>query len=150
MSNTIKCRISNFKHIHIFLHYMIFPHLPYCTTSWSQVIVTYLNSLYYIYKKSLKCWTKSHNTTNSLSFYSLSFENVIFFFDVRLVYNITHSLAPPILKHFVKLCSESDFSSNEKPLKKWNSLPSYFKTSPHFYSFSMILRWIKKNQECYH
>lgn len=86
---------------------MILSHIRYCLTNWSQLSDTSLQSVERLYKQSLKVWDKKHNSyyhCHILSKYHLfSWENIIRFHDIVLVYKILHSLAPPPLQEFVHL-----------------------------------------------
>lgn len=88
-----------------FLHAIIFSHLHYYISCWSQASKTVLKPIEILFKQALRVFDRkslNHHHCNVLSKYSLlSFENLILFSEVRLVFKIIHTAAaPPPLKNF--------------------------------------------------
>ncbi len=78
-------------------------------TSWSNTYSIVLKPLELLYKQALKILDKkqfSFHYCHILNAYNLlSWENIINFKNVCLVYKIMHGLAPPPLVDFIKLKS---------------------------------------------
>lgn len=78
VSSDVKFNLNHFKSIRhqlshsaakLFVHTMIFPHLSYCITTWSQAGVTTLQPVHIIYKQILKVLDKkprNHHYCNIL------------------------------------------------------------------------------------
>ena len=109
----ITFNIVKFRHIRnsltivaseTFLHAMIFSHLHYCISCWSQASKTVLKPIEIIFKQALNVFDRkslNHHHHNILSKYNLlSFENLILFSELQLVFKIIHNAAPPPLKSF--------------------------------------------------
>lgn len=75
-----------------FVHTMIFPHLSYCITTWSQEGVTTLKPVYSLYKQIVKVLDKKsrdYHHCNILKKYNLlSFKNFVLFSDACLMFKI--------------------------------------------------------------
>merc|ERR1712131_530299 len=86
---------------------MIFSHMSYCLTSWDQAGKTVLDPIERLYKQSLKVLDKkpkSYHHCGILTKYQLlSWENLMKYADIVLVYKILQGLAPPPLREFVKI-----------------------------------------------
>ena len=91
----VKFNLNNFKSIRhqlspftakLFVQTMIFPHLSYCITTWSQAGVTVLKPVYSLYKHILKALDKKpkdYHHSNVLKKYDfLDFDNFMFHSDV--------------------------------------------------------------------
>jgi len=153
---------------------MIVPHLTYCLTSWAQASSTTLKSIHILHKQTLKTLdkkTKSHHHCNILTkHHILSWENLIKFTDVCLVFKIVHGMAPPPLSDFVNQSTRltrsvsrgdcvishrsSSFSKSTFSVKaahSWNALPPHIRTQNTYKTFKHSLKeWLVANQVCKH
>ncbi len=86
----------------LFVHTLIFPHLSYCITTWSQACVTTLKPVYSFYKQILKVLDKKTKGLSLLYHFEKvtfgNFDNFVFYSDVCLMYKMIHKLAPPALR----------------------------------------------------
>ena len=162
----------------LFVQIMIFPHLSYCITTWSQAGVTVLRPVYSLYKHILKALDKKpkdYHHCNILKKYDfLDFDNFMFYSDVCLMFKITHNLAPPPLVECLSCPSsgragrtrasirgdwvpqfrrtafgQSAFSI--KVIGRWNSIPTHIRDSGSLVKFKSSLKlWLKETQKCNH
>lgn len=187
MSHVLKYNLSNFRHIRnsltveaskIYFNAMILSYFHYCISCWSQASKSVLKPIRSLHKQALKILdrkSRQYHHCDILNKYKmLSFDNLMLYSDVRLVYKIIHNTAPPPLKNFVKLRSEhtvrasrsvssgdcnipkrsSAFAQSAfsfKAIKSWNNLPTYLKLCTDFNVFSSeVKKWILRNQTCQH
>ena len=114
ISKSVKCNLAHFRFIRnqmsmdaakMFMHAMIFSHLSYCSTTWSQSNITSQLPLHSLYKRALKTMDKkpiSHHYCNIVKKHNLlTFDNLVFMAHVSLMYKITHNLAPQPLTQLV-------------------------------------------------
>ena len=156
---------------------MIFSHLSYCSTSWSQASGTTLKPLCTLYKQAVKVLDKKtrnyHHCTIIKKYNLLTFDSFLCFADMCLMYKLTHDLAPPPLKQCVSFCrdnvrvtrasvrgycytqfrktkfGQSAFSFTV--VEKWNLIPLHIRDCASLSSFKMSLKtWLKANQLCDH
>lgn len=187
VSNTVKYSLSIFRHIRdtltqdaakIYLDAMIFSHINYCISSWSQTSITTLKPLQSLYNQAVKVLDKKplryHHCHIFEKYKMLNFDNLIEYSNVRLIFKIVNNSAPPPLKKFVHLCSEtttrtsrstshndcrlpsrdSQFARSAfsyKGIEQWNKLPGMLKLSKDLKIFSCSIRdMLIENQRCCH
>lgn len=186
VANTIKFNLANFRHIrpyltieaaNLFMHAMIFSHISYCFTSWSQASKTALKPIEVLYKQTLKALDKkpiSYHHCHIVKKYNLFyFDSFLHYLDACLVFKILHGLAPPPLNEFVKQMDGSGRATRAttrgdcmiqrrysklghtvfsvRASNYWNSLPCEVRESLNYATFKTRLkRWIKTNQSCNH
>ncbi len=150
------------------------PHLTYCLTSWSQACKTTLKPIHSTYKQAMKVMDKKplrHHHCSILEKHALlSWNNVIKFHYVNLVYKILHGLAPPPLTGFINQSSRFTrlvtTGSLLVPLRKstfglsafsarvpqyWNSVPPHICNMETHSAFKHTLKlWLLENQVCDH
>ena len=157
---------------------MILSYYHYCISCWSQASKSVLKPIRSLHKQALKILdrkSRQYHHCDILNKYKmLSFDNLMLYSDVRLVYKIIHNAAPPPLKNFVKLRSEHTIRASRsvssgdcnipkhssgfgqsafsfKAIKSWNNLPTYLKLCTDFNVFSCeVKKWILRNQTCQH
>lgn len=168
MTNIIKFSLSNFRYIRnylsmdtskIYMHTMVFAHMVYCITSWSQAGETAIRPLG---KKP-----SQYHHCPILSKYNLfNLDNLRKYSDVCLVFKIIHDLAPPPLKDFIMLCADHNTkftrastrgdcvtpmhrtkfgqsSFSNKAISLWNSLLLDIKNNCNLQAFtSQVKAWI--------
>lgn len=154
---------------------MILSHMKYCLTSWTQTSGITLQSLERLYKQALKILDKRSNSYHHCKILSkfgfLSWENMIKFADILLVYKILHGMAPPPHNEFIK----QNFNSSTRATTRgdciiphrrsafgqsvfsyravhtWNTIPIELRNITSLASFSkMIKGWLLDNQICLH
>ncbi len=141
---------------------------------WSQVNKKPWKPIQVPLKQALKVFDRtslSYHHCYILSKHSLfSFENLILFSEVQLVFRIIHDASPPPLKSFFQLWSEQMSRTSRCALnsdlniplqrttfaqsaflfmaiKHWNMLPTELKTHTGFHSFSHGVKdWLLSNQ----
>lgn len=161
----------------MYLNSMIMSRFLYCMTSWSQACKTVLEPVHSLYKQAIKIHDKKHRRYHHcpiLSKYSiLSFDNLIIFANLSLLFKVFHGAAPP-LRAFVSLTSEISKRvtrsssrgecrppNNDKALTKksfayvasklWNTLPTEILTCTGFPTFARLLKkWLLSKQQCDH
>ena len=89
----------------MFLHSMVFSHLNYCLTNWSQANLSTLKPLESQYKQAIKILDKKkklfHHCLILKKYQLLSREDLKKYFNVCLVFKVTHNLAPPPLAEYI-------------------------------------------------
>ena len=186
VTNTIKFNLANFRHIRpylttdaakLFMHAMIFSHITYCFTTWSQSNVTTLKPIESLYKQTLKTLDQKPNRYHHCHIvkkYNLfSFDSFKCFMDVCLIFKVLNGLAPPPLKAFIKRTDSGERTTRattrgdcEVPFRQsafgkmalsvrashhWNSLPGEIRETSNYLTFKFNLkRWLKNNQSCTH
>lgn len=184
--NIIKFNLSNFRYIRnnmstqaakMFMHSMIFSHITYCLTSWSQADQTTLKPLQSLYKQTLKVLDRKprrYHHCNILSKYNLlSWENLIKFTNICLAYKILHGLAPPPLCDFLSVRSNNNHNTRAtsrgdcvipfrktafgksafsyKTSNEWNTIPTSIREINSYDLFRVQLKcWLLSNQSCQH
>ena len=186
MCNRVKFNLRNFRHIRnqlpldaakLYMHSMIFSHISYCITSWSQTGETTLAPLQTLYKQTLKVLDKKrlrYHHCNIIQRHNLTtFGSFVFLADVCFVYKIMHDLPAPPLIEFVSLRSDNgrrtrtsnrgecvvQHRSTEfgmsvfsvRATKSWNSVPSEIREWNTFAGFKCKMKsWLKLTQACTH
>ena len=187
MSQKLKYNLLNFKHIRnsltveaskTYFNAMILAYCHYCMSCWSQASTSVLKPIRSLHKQALKILdrkSRQYHHCGILNKYKmLSFDTLMLYSDVRLVYKIIHNAAPPPLENFVALRSEhtarasrsvsngdcnipkrsSAFGQSAfsfKATKSWNRLPTNLKLCTDFNVFSHeVKQWILRNQTCQH
>ena len=90
----------------VYTNAMIISHPTYCSTSWSQESSLTLRQLESLYKQTMKPLDKKrqeslHHCNILEKYHLLSWENLIKYANVCLIYKIIHGLVPPPLACFV-------------------------------------------------
>ena len=175
--------MANFRHIRscmstkaalIYMHSMIFSHITYCLTTWSQVSNTALKPLHSLFKKTLKVLDRKsdnyHHCHILLKYKLLHWENMIKYSHSCLMYKIIHGLVPPVLNQFVELAStstrsaargdcvvpfrKSTFSQSAFSIRaahEWNSIPTHIRNLSNYASFKFFFKkWLISGQSCQH
>lgn len=185
VAKVVKFQLFNFKYIRnslttdaakLYFNVMIIPFLTYCLTSWAQASSTTLKSIQILHKQALKVLDnkpKSYHHCAILTKHSLlSWDNLIKFFNISLVFKVFHNMAPPPLREFIKQNTssrqtrsvergdcvisyrKSSFSQSAFSIKAahlWNALPLYIRTTKTCHSFKLSLKnWLLNNQLCEH
>ena len=112
--NRVKFSLANFKYIRnaltfnaakLYMDAMIMSHLSYCTTSWGQTNSLSLKPIATLYKKTLKVLdqkpNRSHHCIILNNYKLLSWEDLIKYKNICLVFKILHITAPPPLNSFI-------------------------------------------------
>lgn len=184
--NRVKHSLPNFRYIRncmsleaakMFMNAMIMSHIIYCLTTWSQTSSTTLKPLESLYKQSMKTLDKKTNRFHHCHILKkqnlLSWDNLIKYANLCLVYKVLHNLAPPPLSGFVKqrahtsqitrgvargncivplrksACGQSAFSF--KAAQEWNTLPNHIREPTTYTAFSRQLKlWLITHQICQH
>lgn len=184
--NRVKFSLANFRYIRsaltfhaakLFMDAMIMSHLTYGLTSWGQTNSSSLKPLATIYKKTLKILDQKPNSLHHCiilkKYKLLSWENVIKYKNICLVYKILHNTAPPPFNSFIIQRNNSSHNTRSTtrgdlviPLRKstfgqlsfsftaihnWNSLPITIKNI-HMYStfIAHLKNWLIDNYTCTH
>lgn len=157
---------------------MIIPHFRYCMTSWSQACKTALRPLESLYKSSLKVHDKKsrlfHHCHILKKHSILSFENIIIYSNLCLLFKIINGTAAPPLKKLISLSSEitsratrstvrsecripqcktafSNSAFSSVAIRQWNKLPIELTTCVNFNTFShRAKKWLLLKQTCSH
>ena len=159
------------------MHAMIFSHLSYCVTSWSQASQTALKPITSIYKQAIKIMDQKpmrwHHCGIIRKHNLFTFENFVAFCNIKLVFKCLHNLVSPLLCGLVKrrpssgrvtrasengdctfhTCTSSFGQSafSVKGGNLWNSLPTFLKLETDSNVFYRGLKsWLKSNQQCSH
>uniref|UniRef100_A0A8C8E3R6 Reverse transcriptase domain-containing protein n=1 Tax=Oryzias sinensis TaxID=183150 RepID=A0A8C8E3R6_9TELE len=114
--NRIKFNLSNFRHIRhqmstqsakMYMHSMIFSHITYCLSVWSQACNTSLKPVQTLYKQTVKTLDKKPNIFHHCTILQkhglLSWENMVKFSNLCLMYKILHGLSSPPLHQFINI-----------------------------------------------
>lgn len=168
----VKFNLSNFRFIRnsmstravkMFMHSVIFSHMTYCLTSWSQANHNTLKPIQSLYKQTLKVLDKKpHNFhhCNILSKYNLlNLENLIKFTNICLAWPEILSLRSNtscltrgtsrgdcVIPFRKRVFSQSTFSI--KASKEWNNIQTPINSYNVFRS--SLKRWLLNNQTCQH
>lgn len=186
VANTIKFNLSNFRHIRpyptteaaiLFMHAMIFSHITYCFTTWSQTSLTTLKPIASLYKQTLKTLDRKPNSYHHCHIvqkYSLfNFDSFKHFTDACLIFKVVNGLAPPPLSQFIGQKDSGSRASRAttrgdctvqyrrstfgqtvfsvRSSQYWNTVPTQIRESTNFLTFKFKLKeWLKTNQTCNH
>ncbi len=184
--NRIKFNPSNFRYIRhqmstqaakMYTHSMIFSHIIYCLPIWSLASVTSLKPLQSLYKRTVKILDKkpsiSHHCPILQKYRLLSWENMVKYSNLCLVYKIIHGLSSPPLHQFVNTRTanhsrtrgaasvdciipfrksafgQTDFSV--RAAAEWNLTPINIRNLNTYSTFKIQLKkWLIDNQSCQH
>jgi hypothetical protein len=99
VANTIRYNLANFRHIRpyltteaakLYMHAMIFSHISYCFTSWSQANMTTLKPIEILYKQTLKILDQkpiTYHHCHITSKYNLfNFDSFLQYLDACLIF----------------------------------------------------------------
>lgn len=185
ISKTIQSNLNCFKLIRhyipnqaalLYMHGMIFSHISYCMTAWSQAAPSATKCIGSFYNQAIKIMDKKtirYHHCNILKKYNLlCFESFTKLYSLKLVFKCMNNLAPEPLSTFVQRqtsnrVTRSTFSNNctiphrrtsfgqsafsFKNGKLWNSLPTELKCITELKLFTSRLKaWLKMNQSCTH
>lgn len=186
VSNRIKFTLSNFRHIRhqmsaqaarMYMFSMIFSHLTYCLTVWSHAKVTALKPIHTLYKRTVKTLDRKPNSYHHCSILQkhniLSWENMVKYAHLCLIYKIIHGLSSPPLSQFVQVrgsqrirtrgaergdciipSRDSVFGKSTFSVlaaHEWNNTPITIKNCNTYISFKIQLKkWLMENQSCQH
>src|SRR4029434_3157980 len=158
-------------------HAMIFSHISYCYTSWSQASTTTLKSIETLYKQTLKTLDQKpisyHHCHITTKYNLFKFDSFLQFLDACLIFEILHWLAPPPLNEFIKLKDGNGWATRAVTMgdcviqyrhstfvrtvfsvrapNYWNTLPTNVRECASFSVFKNKLKnWMKNNQTCNH
>lgn len=160
----------------LYMHSMIFSHIAYCITSWSQAGKTTLAQLQMLYKQTLKALGKkpsNYHHCNIIQRHKLLTFSFVCLADVSVVYRVINDLAAPPLKEFIsprpdnrrttRMTRRGDCAVQHRytefgrsvfsvrATNYWNSVPSEIRESSTFTDFkSKIKSWLKSTQSCTH
>ena len=156
---------------------MIISHITYCLISWSNAHSTAMKPLESLYKQALKTLDKKpfrHHHCHILRKYKLlSWENLITYKNICLVYKIMHGSAPPPLSGFIQFKSSATRATRGAAKKdctipfikttfsqavfsfrasqQWNTVPQSVRESPSYHSFKVNTKdWLVDSQTCEH
>ena len=155
------------------MHAMIFSHITYCFTTWSQTNQTTLKPIESLYKQTLKTLDQKPNRYHHCHIvqkYNLfNFDCFKQFADACLIFKILNGLAPPPLNEFVSRRDSGVRTTRatipdgtvkcqlDAPcLVKQSSLLEPLTTGtvreiPNYSTFKFKLKmWLKTNQICNH
>ncbi len=173
----LNCFYISLKAAKLYMHAMVFSHLSYCVTVWSQVSQLTIKAVRSLYKQTLTILDKKPNRwhhCNIVQKYSLlSFENCIIFSLIKMVFKCVNNLAPEIICPLISKQSSKGITTrgatNQNctvPKRKtkfaqstfsvqgtllWNSLPAELKMQTELHIFQRNLKkWFKQKQVCEH
>lgn len=162
----------------LFMHAMVFSHLSYCITAWSQTSVSTLKPVISLYKQAIKIFDKKpmrwHHCDIIQKHKLFTFENFVNFSILKLTFKCLNNCVSPlfsglmerrrgsfrpstrasvsgdcVLPKFRTSFGQSSFSFRGATL--WNSLPTGFKLQNNINIFTRELKkWLKSGQSCSH
>ncbi len=184
--NRIKFNLNNFRYIphqmstqaaKMYTYSMIFSHIIYCLPIWSLASVTSLKPLQSLYKRTVKILDKKpsifHHCPILQKYRLLSWENMVKYSNLCLVYKIIHGLSSLPLHQFVNIRT-ADHSRTRGavrgdciiPFRKsvfgqttfsvraaaeWNLTPINIRNLNTYSTFKIQLKkWLIDNQSCQH
>ncbi len=185
ISKTIKSNLDCFKLIRhqisykaaqLYMHGMIFSHMSYCVTVWSQTCVTVIKPISSLYNQALKIMDKKpmrwHHCHILKQYNMLSFDDCLKFSTVKMVFKCLQNLAPDVLCKLVSRQSsgritrgttsgnckverrKTSFGQSTFSIKgsqMWNTLPTEIKTIQDIKVFTKNVKdWLKQNQKRMH
>ncbi len=159
----------------MFMNTMILLHITYCLTSWGHINKTTLKPIESLYKQTIKTLDKKpqgHHHCKILNRHSLlSWENMIKYNRLYLVFKILHNMAPPTLQTYITLKTsrttretaredyiiprrQSSFGQSSfsvRASQDWKNIQQHIRNCPNCHEFSTTLRaWFIRNQTCEH
>ena len=165
------------KTAQLYMHAMIFSHLSYSITSWSQSSQSILKPISSIYKQAIKIMDQKpmrwHHCSVLIKHNLFSFENFISYCNINLVFKCLNKLTAPLFSALVsrrqntrrttRASSNGDcivptcrttFGQTAFSIKGpnlWNSIPTELKLETDSNVFKRGLKsWLKSNQRCTH
>lgn len=186
VSNRIKFSLANFRFIRDFMSTeaaklyffsMILSHITYCLISWSNTHSTTIKPLERLYKQALKILDKKpyhyHHCSILRKYQLLTWDNLIKFKNICLIYKIRYGLAPPPLCDFIHFRSsevrvtrgavredciiprrKTAFGQavfSVRAVQQWNTVPATIRESLSFFSFKKnAKKWLVESQTCGH
>lgn len=181
----VKFNIANFRYIRshlslqaakMFMYSMVLSHITYCLTTWSQANKTTLKPLESLYKQTIKILDRKPSRYHQCAILQkhklLSWENVIRYSNLCLIFKIIHGLSSPPLSQFVNIRNATNrvtqgaargdcCSSQEKYLQsecftvtaaqEWNCVPQNIRELTTYTLFKKHLKiWLITHQICQH
>ena len=160
----------------LFMHAMIFSHISYCVTVWSQASQSTIKPITSLYKQALKIMDKKrmkwHHYIILRKYNMLSFDSFIKFSFIKLIFKCVNDLAPAVLRPQVKGTGTNRItrgsangdhkaamrsttfgqsSYSVKGIHLWNALPTEIKKQTNLKIFNEKVKcWLKSNQSCEH
>lgn len=160
----------------LYVNAMVMTHLTYCLTSWGQTNASTLKPLETLYKQTLKVLDQKPNSSHYCTILHkhklLSWEDVIKYRNICLVFKILHGLAPPPLNSLInqrstvqitrsttrgdlsipqKKSTFGQLSFSVKAIHNWNSLPTHIKDTHTYSTFTAKLKtWLVDSYTCTH
>uniref|UniRef100_A0A3P9IXE9 Reverse transcriptase domain-containing protein n=1 Tax=Oryzias latipes TaxID=8090 RepID=A0A3P9IXE9_ORYLA len=186
ISNIVKFNLSNFKQIRssltteaakVYMHSLIFSHITYRLTTWSQTNESTLKPLKSLFKRTLKVLDKKplrYHYCDILTKYGImDFESYKMCMDACLIFKVLNGLAPPPLLDFLskkinvgigtRALTRGDCNVQRRRTKfsqtvvsirgtqLWNTLPQHIRNWENYPTFQTALKqWLKTNQSCRH
>ena len=182
----VKPNLNCFRHIRrdlscktaqLYMHAMIFSHLSYSITTWSQASQTILKPITSIYKQAIKIMDQKpmrwHHCGIIRKHNLFTFDNFVTYSNINLVFKCLHNHVSPLFSRLVgrrqnsgratrastngdcivPKCKNSFGQSafSVKGANLWNSLPTELKLESDGNVFNKGLKlWLKSNQLCSH
>ncbi len=181
----VKLNLFNFKFIRdymsleaakMYMYFMVIAHMTYCLTTWSQASSVTLKRLESLYKRTSKVFDKKsvhYHHCPILKKYYLSWENMIKYENVCLMYKIIYGLSSPSLGQLVHIRTNdyrytrgalsgdciiplrlSKFSQSAffvKAAQEWNTILTTIRDLDTYALFRVQLKnWLISTQICQH
>lgn len=162
----------------LYMHAMIFSHLSYCITSWSQASPSKLKPIFSIYKQTIKIMDRKpmkwHHCDVLTKHQLMGFDSFIDFNYIKLVYKCLNNHVSPMFSELVSRRQSSQRANTRatvrgdclvpkcktsfgqsafsvKGPKLWNALPTNLKLETDGNAFNRGLKqWLKTKQQCSH
>uniref|UniRef100_A0A8C1L0A4 Reverse transcriptase domain-containing protein n=1 Tax=Cyprinus carpio TaxID=7962 RepID=A0A8C1L0A4_CYPCA len=186
LCKTVKTNLNCFRMIRhyiplkaaqLFMHAMIFSHLSYCVTVWSQASQSTVKPIISLYKQALKIMDqkqmKWHHCIILKKYNLLSYDSFIKLSFIKLIFKCVNNLAPAVLCQYVTKTNTNGITTrgsangncrvaqrkttfgqssfSVKGIHFWNVLPTEIKTLTNLKPFNEKVRhWLKLNQICDH
>ena len=157
---------------------MIFSHLSYCITTWSQAYPTTIKPITALYNRSMKIMDKKpvrwHHCQILEKHHMFNFDSFIDFSNLKLLFKCIHGHAPSLLSDSItrhQLTNKLNTRATEngdlrepfryttfgkstfsvKGVTLWNTLPTEIKMEQDISAFnSCVKTWLKQKQQCTH
>ena len=162
----------------LYMHAMIFSHLSYCITSWSQASPTTLKPIFSIYKQAIKIMDRKpmrwHHCRTVKKHNLFTFENFMDFSVLKLFFKCLNNQVSTLFSELATRRQSSHRAATRsstsgdclvprhktslrqsalsvKGAKLWNSLPIHLKLETNKNAFNKGLKkWLKSKQQCLH
>ena len=165
------------KAAQLFMHAMIFSHLSYCVTVWSQASESTVKPIKSLYKQALKIMDqkqmKWHHCIILRKYKLLSYDSFIKFSFIKLIFKCLNNLAPAVLCPYVTKINTNRITTRGSAnghcrvaqrrtalgqssfsvigIHLWNALPTEIKIQTDLKTFNgKVKHWLKQNQTCDH